>query len=190
MRSTVGSTASMSPTFVQEAGSPSANASKAMPLFAALDREALLLAGERPREVAQVEGDGTIDAPVVGDFNADGNSDLAIANADTGNVGVLLGNGAGGFAAAVVGKGFIRGRPVVFCVTDFAFMAGSMGSVVGEKLAHGTEEATRLQLPLVIVSGSGGGAYRSNYDFFPLLTEARAQVGDCWNDVHGGPANP
>src|SRR5262245_35750194 len=33
--------------------------------------------------------------------------------------------------AAVVGKGFIRGRPVVFAVTDFAFMAGSMGSVVG-----------------------------------------------------------
>src|SRR5262249_49168613 len=32
--------------------------------------------------------------------------------------------------AAVVGKGYIRGRPVVFGVTDFAFMAGSMGSVV------------------------------------------------------------
>jgi acetyl-CoA carboxylase carboxyl transferase subunit beta len=60
--------------------------------------------------------------------------------------------------AAVVGKGFIRGRPVVFCVTDFAFMAGSMGSVVGEKLTRGVEEATRLALPLIIVSGSGGGA--------------------------------
>ena len=38
--------------------------------------------------------------------------------------------------AAVVGRGFIRGRPVVFGVTDFAFMAGSMGSVVGEKLTR------------------------------------------------------
>jgi acetyl-CoA carboxylase carboxyl transferase subunit beta len=60
--------------------------------------------------------------------------------------------------AAVVGKGFIRGRPVVFGVTDFAFMAGSMGSVVGEKLTRAAEEATRLKLPLIFVSGSGGGA--------------------------------
>jgi acetyl-CoA carboxylase carboxyl transferase subunit beta len=60
--------------------------------------------------------------------------------------------------AAVVGKGFIRGRPVVFGVTDFAFMAGSMGSVVGEKLTRADEEATRLKLPLLFVSGSGGGA--------------------------------
>jgi acetyl-CoA carboxylase carboxyl transferase subunit beta len=60
--------------------------------------------------------------------------------------------------AAVVGRGFIRGRPVVFGVTDFAFMAGSMGSVVGEKLTRAAEEATRLELPLIFVSGSGGGA--------------------------------
>lgn len=60
--------------------------------------------------------------------------------------------------AAVVGKGFIRGRPVVFGVTDFSFMAGSMGSVVGEKLTRAAEEATKLQLPLIFVSGSGGGA--------------------------------
>src|SRR5437667_2656275 len=44
--------------------------------------------------------------------------------------------------AAVVGRGYIRGRPVVFAVTDFAFMAGSMGSVVGEKLTRATEQAT------------------------------------------------
>jgi len=60
--------------------------------------------------------------------------------------------------AAVVGRGYIRGRPVAFGVTDFAFMAGSMGSVVGEKLTRSVEEATRLQLPLILVSGSGGGA--------------------------------
>ncbi|MCS6852284.1 MAG: acetyl-CoA carboxylase, carboxyltransferase subunit beta [Gemmataceae bacterium] len=60
--------------------------------------------------------------------------------------------------AAIVGKGFIRGRPVVVGITDFAFMAGSMGSVVGEKLTRAAEEATRLRLPLIFVSGSGGGA--------------------------------
>jgi len=60
--------------------------------------------------------------------------------------------------AAVVGRGFIRGRPVVLGITDFQFMAGSMGSVVGEKLTGAIEEATRTSLPLIIVSGSGGGA--------------------------------
>lgn len=60
--------------------------------------------------------------------------------------------------AAVVGKGHIRGRPVVLGITDFQFMAGSMGSVVGEKLTRAAEEATRLMLPLIFVSGSGGGA--------------------------------
>ena len=52
--------------------------------------------------------------------------------------------------AAVVGRGYIRGRPVAFGVTDFAFMAGSMGSVVGEKLTRTAEAATRQNLPLIL----------------------------------------
>ncbi len=60
--------------------------------------------------------------------------------------------------AAVVGRGYIRGRPVVVGITDFAFMAGSMGSVVGEKLTRAAEEATKRMHPLIFVSGSGGGA--------------------------------
>lgn len=60
--------------------------------------------------------------------------------------------------AAVCGAGFIRGRGVVVGVTDFAFMAGSMGAVVGEKLSRAAERATELRRPLIFVSGSGGGA--------------------------------
>jgi acetyl-CoA carboxylase carboxyl transferase subunit beta len=60
--------------------------------------------------------------------------------------------------AIVTGKGFIRGRPLAIGITDFAFMAGSMGSVVGEKLSLAAEKAHELKLPLVFVSGSGGGA--------------------------------
>ena len=60
--------------------------------------------------------------------------------------------------AAVVGKGFLRGRPVVLGITDFSFMAGSMGSVVGEKLTRAVERATDEKLPLIFISGSGGGA--------------------------------
>ncbi len=60
--------------------------------------------------------------------------------------------------ACVVGKGYMRGRPLVFGMTDSAFIMGSMGSVVGEKLTRAIEQATELSLPLVIISGSGGGA--------------------------------
>lgn len=60
--------------------------------------------------------------------------------------------------ACVVGKGYMRGRPLVLAMTDSAFIMGSMGSVVGEKLTRAIEQATEFKLPLVIVSGSGGGA--------------------------------
>jgi acetyl-CoA carboxylase carboxyl transferase subunit beta len=60
--------------------------------------------------------------------------------------------------ACIVGRGYLRGRPLVCGVTDSAFIMGSMGSVVGEKLTRAVEQATELKLPLVIVSGSGGGA--------------------------------
>lgn len=60
--------------------------------------------------------------------------------------------------ACVVGRGYMRGRPLVLGLTDSSFIMGSMGSVVGEKLTRAVEQATALHLPLVIVSGSGGGA--------------------------------
>jgi len=60
--------------------------------------------------------------------------------------------------ACTVGRGYMRGRPLVLGMTDSSFIMGSMGSVVGEKLTRAVEQATELNLPLVIVSGSGGGA--------------------------------
>jgi acetyl-CoA carboxylase carboxyl transferase subunit beta len=60
--------------------------------------------------------------------------------------------------ACVIGRGYLRGRPLILGLTDSAFIMGSMGSVVGEKLTRAIEEATRTKLPLIIVSGSGGGA--------------------------------
>ncbi len=87
--------------------------------------------------------------------------------------------------AAVVGRGFIRGRPVVFGVTDFAFMAGSMGSVVGEKLTRAAEEATRLRLPLIFVSGSGGGA-RMQEGILSLMQMAKISAALGRYDQSGG----
>jgi acetyl-CoA carboxylase carboxyl transferase subunit beta len=60
--------------------------------------------------------------------------------------------------AAITGIGKIDGRPMVLAVTDSQFIMGSMGSVVGEKITRAVECATKNKLPMVIVSGSGGGA--------------------------------
>jgi acetyl-CoA carboxylase carboxyl transferase subunit beta len=87
--------------------------------------------------------------------------------------------------AAVVGRGYIRGRPVVIGITDFLFMAGSMGSVVGEKLTRAVEEATRLRLPLVIVSGSGGGA-RMQEAILSLMQMAKVSAALARFDSAGG----
>jgi acetyl-CoA carboxylase carboxyl transferase subunit beta len=77
--------------------------------------------------------------------------------------------------AAIVGQGFIRGIRIVFGVTDSNFIMGSMGSVVGEKLTRAIEEATRQHLPLVIVSGSGGGA-RMHEGIFSLMQMAKVST--------------
>jgi acetyl-CoA carboxylase carboxyl transferase subunit beta len=58
--------------------------------------------------------------------------------------------------AAVWGTGRIKDRPIAICVMDFGFMGGSMGAVVGEKVARAAEAALRDRVPLVIVSASGG----------------------------------
>ena len=55
-----------------------------------------------------------------------------------------------------VGRCFIKGREAVLCCMDLTFMMGSMGSVVGEAITRGIEEATKTVTPLVIVSCSGG----------------------------------
>ena len=60
--------------------------------------------------------------------------------------------------AIVVGTGDVYGKPVVIGVTDSRFIMGSMGSVVGEKIARAAELATERRVPLILVSGSGGGA--------------------------------
>ena len=60
--------------------------------------------------------------------------------------------------AAIVGEGLCDGKKVAFGVTDSRFIMGSMGSVVGEKITRLIEYAHEEKMPLVIVSGSGGGA--------------------------------
>lgn len=61
-------------------------------------------------------------------------------------------------SACIAGKGAVCGSEVLFTATDPRFVMGSMGSVVGEKIARAAEKAFELRLPLIVVTGSGGGA--------------------------------
>lgn len=58
----------------------------------------------------------------------------------------------------VSGLAKIGGFDCVFAITDFDFIGGSMGSVVGEKIARAIRKARELKIPLVILTASGGGA--------------------------------
>ncbi|OGC90392.1 MAG: acetyl-CoA carboxylase subunit beta [candidate division Zixibacteria bacterium RBG_16_53_22] len=58
--------------------------------------------------------------------------------------------------AVICGMGKIEGIEISFCVMDFEFIGGSMGSVVGEKVARAIERSISKGVPLVIVSCSGG----------------------------------
>ena len=58
--------------------------------------------------------------------------------------------------ALVAMAGRLAGRPVLACAFEFGFMGGSMGSVVGEKVARAGQESLRLGAPLVCFSATGG----------------------------------
>jgi len=87
--------------------------------------------------------------------------------------------------AALTGTGMIRARRVAFGVTDSAFIMGSMGSVVGERLTRLIERATRDNLPLIIVSGSGGGA-RMHEGILSLMQMAKVSAALARYDGAGG----
>ena len=58
--------------------------------------------------------------------------------------------------AVINANGKLMGRPVVASVMEYAFIGGSMGSVVGEMITRAIERAADTHTPLIIVSASGG----------------------------------
>ena len=77
--------------------------------------------------------------------------------------------------AVITGEGDLSKKRVVLAVTDSRFIMGSMGSVVGEKITRAIEYATENRLPLLIVSGSGGGA-RMYEGMFSLMQMAKTSA--------------
>ena len=87
--------------------------------------------------------------------------------------------------AVITGTGMIRARRVAIGVTDSAFIMGSMGSVVGERLARLVEKATVGRLPLIIISASGGGA-RMHEGILSLMQMAKVSAALARYSAAGG----
>lgn len=73
--------------------------------------------------------------------------------------------------AVITGEGLIKGHPVVVAVMDFSFFGGSMGSVVGEKIARAAERAGALKVPFIAITASGGA--RMQEGMFSLMQMAK-----------------
>jgi len=83
-----------------------------------------------------------------------------------------------GRAEAVVwGEGAVDGWRTVIAALDFAFMGGSMGSAVGEKVARAAEHARAQALPLVVFSASGGARMQEGALSLMQLAKTSAAVG-------------
>ena len=76
--------------------------------------------------------------------------------------------------AVVTGKGKINDSPIMIAVMDFAFIGGSMGSVVGEKIARIIQQAIDEFIPLIIISASGGA--RMMEGAFSLMQMAKTSA--------------
>ncbi|HEV2446569.1 MAG TPA: acetyl-CoA carboxylase, carboxyltransferase subunit beta [Candidatus Sulfopaludibacter sp.] len=77
--------------------------------------------------------------------------------------------------ALISACGKLDGRPIQICAMDIRFIGGSMGSVVGEKIARAIERAMATHMPLVIVSASGGA--RMQEGAISLMQMAKISAG-------------
>jgi acetyl-CoA carboxylase carboxyl transferase beta subunit len=80
--------------------------------------------------------------------------------------------------AMVIGRAAIEGRQCELAVMDFAFMGGSMGSVVGEKLSRACDAAAEVGMPLVTVTSSGGARMQEGILALMQLPKTVAAVED------------
>lgn len=78
--------------------------------------------------------------------------------------------------ALVVMRGELRRRPVVAAAFDFAFMGGSMGSVVGERFALGVERALRENIPFVTFTSTGGARMQEGLLSLMQMAKTNAAV--------------
>lgn len=74
-------------------------------------------------------------------------------------------------------RGQLKGRPIVVCAFEFAFIGGSMGAVVGEKFVQAVNDAIANQAPLVCFSCSGGVRMQESLIGLMQMTKTSAALG-------------
>ncbi len=79
--------------------------------------------------------------------------------------------------AIVVGKAFIRGRAVILAVMNPRFIMASMGAVVGEKVTRSIERALEDNLPLIMVTASGGARMQEGMVSLVQMAKTSAALG-------------
>jgi acetyl-CoA carboxylase carboxyl transferase subunit beta len=82
----------------------------------------------------------------------------------------------GGKEAVVTGRARVDGSEVCLAVMDFSFLGGSMASAVGEKLSRLIETAIQGELPLIIVSSSGGARMQEGILSLMQMAKTSAQL--------------
>ena len=80
--------------------------------------------------------------------------------------------------AMIIGRGAIDGRRTELAVMDFAFMGGSMGSVVGETFSRACDSAAEAGMPLICVTSSGGARMQEGILALMQLPKTVAAVED------------
>ncbi len=86
--------------------------------------------------------------------------------------------------AVLTGEATIKGSPVVIGVMDSGYMMGSMGSVVGEKIARAFERASEKHLPVVMFTASGGA--RMQEGIVSLMQMAKTSGAVRYHSESGG----
>jgi acetyl-CoA carboxylase carboxyl transferase subunit beta len=76
----------------------------------------------------------------------------------------------------VVMGGAIRAIPVVVAAFEFEFMAGSMGSVVGERFARGAQTALEQKVPFICITASGGARMQEGLLSLMQMAKTTAMV--------------
>jgi acetyl-CoA carboxylase carboxyl transferase subunit beta len=79
--------------------------------------------------------------------------------------------------ALVAVAGQLNGQDIVACAFEFAYMGGSMGSVVGEKFARAGQESLRLRIPLVCFSATGGARMQEGLLSLMQMAKTSAVLG-------------
>lgn len=79
--------------------------------------------------------------------------------------------------ALVSGRGLLKGRPLIATAFEFAFMGGSMGSVVGERFTRAAERALDERIPLVSFTATGGARMQEGLYSLMQMAKTSAALG-------------